>query len=290
MRRSASGAPVVVVTGASAGIGRATCLELARRGCSVVAAARSAASLETLRDEVATTGGTVRPVVLDVRDPGSRQALADRLAADGVQVDVLVNNAGVAVSGPLLEADLNGVRDLFETNTFGLLALTQLLARPMVQRRRGRVVNVSSTAGRFAGPMTGAYSASKFALEALSDALRLELVDLGVDVVIVEPGAVSTGFAERSVEQVQIDPGGPYAGLIPEVPRLVARSQAGAVSAERVAATIADAVLTPSPRARYVAPAGARAMVTLARLLPTRTMDGLLRRVGGLVSLAPPPA
>lgn len=273
---------VVLVTGASAGIGRATCLELARRGCTVVAAARSTPALQELKDQAAAEGGIINPIRLDVRDLDSRQALIERLAREDLRSDVLVNNAGIAVSGPLLETGPAAIRNLFETNTFGPLALTQLLVRPMIERGSGRIINVSSTAGRFVAPMAGAYSASKFAVEALSDALRRELSHLGVAVIVVEPGAVDTGFAERSVDTLQVDPGGPYATLIPDIPRLLARAQAGASTAEEVAVVIADAALTPKPRLRYITPTDARTRMALARVLPTRLMDTLLRHASGL--------
>ncbi|MGL5862821.1 MAG: SDR family oxidoreductase [Phycicoccus sp.] len=279
----------ILVTGASSGIGRATCLLLATRGHTVLAAARNQDALAALAAEAdARHPGAVRPMTLDIRSETSRRELATGLARDGLDVDVLVNCAGMAVSGPLLEIRAEQARELFDTNVLGLLALTQLVARTMVARGSGRVVNVSSTAGRFVGPFAAAYSASKFALEALSDGLRMELGPLGVDVVVVEPGAVRTGFAERSMEQARIDPAGPYAPLIPRLPTLLERSKTGATSPERIAEVVVRAAVATRPRARYVAPAAARAVVRLMTLLPTRLKDGALRRASYFHELSTP--
>ncbi|MGL5928094.1 MAG: SDR family oxidoreductase [Dermatophilaceae bacterium] len=278
----------ILVTGASSGIGRATCLLLAAGGHTVLAAARNQEALTQLAaDAGARHPGSLRPMTLDIRSETSRRELVAGIAQDGLDVDVLVNCAGMAVSGPLLEIRGEQARELFDTNVLGLLALTQQVAKTMVARGSGRVVNVSSTAGRFVGPFAAAYSASKFALEALSDGLRMELRPLGVDVVVVEPGAVRTGFAERSMEQAHIDPAGAYAPLIPRLPTLLERSKTGATSPEKIADVIVRAALTTRPRTRYVAPLPARLVVRVMTLLPARVKDRALGRASYFHELSP---
>jgi NAD(P)-dependent dehydrogenase (short-subunit alcohol dehydrogenase family) len=163
----------VFVTGASTGIGRATALELARRGWAVLAGLRRPAEL----------GPGITPVELDVTSPAQVAALRGR------PLDALVNNAGIAVTGPLEYLPLEELREQLEVNTVGQLAVIQACL-PALRAARGRIVNVSSVSGRIAFPTYGPYAASKFALEALSDSLRRELRGSGVDVVVVQPGGV----------------------------------------------------------------------------------------------------
>ena len=165
----------ILVTGASSGIGRDTALALAASGFHVIAAARRVAALEALRD--AAPAGTITPLRLDLDDAASiaeAVTAVDRLTS-GRGIDALVNNAGYATAGALVDLSDADLRAQFETNVFGLMALTRALAPAMIERGRGRIVNVSSVSGRVPAPVLGAYHASKYALEALSDALRMEL-------------------------------------------------------------------------------------------------------------------
>src|SRR3954471_419193 len=179
----------VLVTGASSGIGRATALELARRGATVLAGVRDPADGEAL-------GPSVIPLRLDVTDAGHVAAAGEEAARRGL--DALVNNAGIAVTGPLEYLPLDELRRQLEVNAVAQLAVTQACL-PALRASRGRIVNMSSISGRMALPLYGPYAASKYALEALSDSLRLELRGTGVDVVLIEPGAIRTPIWERGI-------------------------------------------------------------------------------------------
>jgi NAD(P)-dependent dehydrogenase (short-subunit alcohol dehydrogenase family) len=188
----------ILITGATSGIGRDAALRLARAGHLVLAGGRRADALATLARE---GGGRLEPVVLDVTDPASVAAareLVDRRTG-GRGLDVLVNNAGFALPGPLEALAEEDLRMLFDTNVFGLLAMTRAFLPGMRERGQGRVVNVGSIMGRVAMPLLGAYNASKHAVAALTDALRMELAPFGISVVLVEPGAIRTGFAARAL-------------------------------------------------------------------------------------------
>ena len=195
--------PVAIVTGCSSGIGRAVALQLAASGVTTVATARRVDALADL----AAAGCTV--LRLDVTDDASRRAcVRDALAAHG-QVDVLVNNAGYAEMGPVEQVPLDAVRRQLETNVVGPVALAQLLLPGMRERGSGRIVNVSSMGGEVTFPGGGVYHASKYALEALSDALRMEAGPFGIQVVVVQPGPVATSFDVNSADlTVYMD--GPY--------------------------------------------------------------------------------
>jgi NAD(P)-dependent dehydrogenase (short-subunit alcohol dehydrogenase family) len=183
----------VLVTGASTGIGRATVLALAKRGAQVYAGVRRSADADSLTRE---GGPNVRPLLLDVTVPDAIDAARDILSSSGAPLTGLVNNAGFALAGPLELVAPAELRRQFDVNFFGALALTQALL-PQLRAARGRIVNVSSIGGKFAAPFVGAYAASKFALEAASDALRLELRPFGVAVILIEPGAVRTPIWQR---------------------------------------------------------------------------------------------
>ena len=211
----------VVVTGASWGIGRETALLLARKGASVVAAARSADRLDEL---AALVPQRIEPVVCDVTSADDRAALVAR-AGD---VDVLVNNAGVGWSGLVEEMPFDQVRFLFELNVLGLIDLTQRVLPGMLARRRGHVVNIGSVAGMVSAPPISVYSATKFAVQGFSDGLRREVAGRGVGVTCVTPGPIATAFTPRSMldDVSAVDVGDAGGGGVPAwtVSRAVLRS------------------------------------------------------------------
>jgi NAD(P)-dependent dehydrogenase (short-subunit alcohol dehydrogenase family) len=187
---------VAVVTGASSGIGEATARELALRGASVVLASRAVHRLEALRCEISASGGPALAVETDVTDRGSVEAMIERAVGEFGSLDVLVNNAGLGLSGRIAEVRTEDVRHVFEVNAIGPLNCIQSALPHM--GKGGRIINVSSVVGRRAIPKVGAYCASKFALGALSDALRVEIADRGVTVTSVYPGTTRTSFRENS--------------------------------------------------------------------------------------------
>jgi NAD(P)-dependent dehydrogenase (short-subunit alcohol dehydrogenase family) len=258
--------PTVLVTGASTGIGRTTALALARTH-TVLAGVR--------RLEDAPPGTT--PVLLDVTDPEHVAALREIEQLDG-----LVNNAGVAISGPLEFLPVDELRRQFEINVFGLLAVTQAVLAPL-RRARGRIVNVSSISGRVAVPLLGPYASSKFAVEALSDTLRRELGDIRV--VVIEPGSVATPIWGRSVDTglALWDAMPPAAharygklvhGMQVEAKRLSREGD----PPELVAQAIVKALTAARPRTRYVVGKDARIQAVLSRTLPDRVFDALVKQ------------
>ncbi len=261
----------VLITGASAGIGTATAELLIARGWRVIAAARRVEAMAPLAER----GALVLP--LDLADPASRQALAEEVRQRFGALDALVNNAGFGEVGPLETMALERARAIFEVNVFGLMGLTQLLLPAMRERGQGRIVNVSSIAGRWVSPGSGWYGASKFALEALSDALRLELQGFGLEVVVVEPGLIATEFAAvadpslRSGEDCPV-----YGRMMGRVRAGWAGVYRGASSPLTVARTIERALTAARPRPRYLCGHQA-ASVVANRILPTRLWDSLIR-------------
>jgi NADP-dependent 3-hydroxy acid dehydrogenase YdfG len=263
--------PTVLVTGASSGIGAATARLLLERGWRVFAAARRLEAMEPL----AALGAEV--MALDVSNDQSRRELADQLTAKVGALDALVNNAGFGEVGPLETLPLERARAMFDVNVFGLMGLTQQLLPAMRERGSGRIVNISSIAGRWVSPGAGWYGASKFAVEALSDALRLELKAFGVNVVVVEPGVIATDFAHvvsPSMEQSL------SCSVYSTMMRAVCKSWDSvfrdASPALDVARTIERALTAPSPQARYRC-GHQSASVIASQILPTRLWDKIVR-------------
>jgi NAD(P)-dependent dehydrogenase (short-subunit alcohol dehydrogenase family) len=276
---------VILVTGAASGIGRDAALRLARGGHLVLAGGRRPGALAELAGEAAAAGGRLEPLALDVADRAS--VAAARAEVDhrtgGHGLDVLVNNAGYALPGPLealAEADL---RLLFDVNVFGMLAVTRAFLPRMRERGAGRVVNVGSVMGRVTAPLLGAYTASKHAVVALTDALRMELAPFGVRVVLVEPGAVRTGFAAAALARLAPyrDPASPYAGVVARTDAAWARAYRFAAGPAVASRAIERAATARRPAARYVVPAAYRLLPAALALTPVRLADAAKRRVMG---------
>jgi NAD(P)-dependent dehydrogenase (short-subunit alcohol dehydrogenase family) len=273
----------IMVTGASSGIGRATAARLAQAGQVVFAAARRASALE----ELAATHSGIHPVVLDVTNQASiaraRQQIDTQTGGWGL--DVLANAAGILVLGPVEAVSDQQTRAQLEVNLFGALAVTRAFLPPMRQRGSGRIVNVSSTLGRFALPGSGVYSASKFALEAASDALRIELAPFGVQVVLVEPGVIDTPLYQRAAALPGDEEAlGPYRAVWPAGFGFPKRLLRAAVPVDGIAATLAEAALAPRPRARYRPGMRNRLNTRLLTTLPTGSSDRIKRRIAGLAT------
>ena len=282
----------ILLTGASAGIGRDTALALARAGHHVIAAARRLPALEALAAEA---GGAITPLQLDLDDPASiaaAMAEVDRITA-GRGVDALINNAGFATAGALAELSDRDLRGQFETNVFGLMTLTRAVLPAMLARGAGRIVNVSSVSGRIPAPILGAYHASKYALEALSDALRMELAPLGIQVVIVEPGTIRTEFAARALGEATRarGAGSRYDAVYARSAELEATFARLAGGTRPVVRAIERALFARRPCARYVAPRRFALVIALIGILPTRWVDAAMRRTFGLTrrALVPSP-
>lgn len=280
---------VVLITGASAGIGAALAQQLATRypGIRLVLAARRVEQLEAIASQCQQAGATTLVVPTDMAQIDQAQALAQKAVAHFGQVDVLVNNAGYGQMGPLELMPPAVCRRQFEVNLLGPLALTQALIPGMRDRGGGQIINISSIGGRTAFPFGGLYSGSKFALEAMSDVLRMELEPFNIRVSVVEPGAVDNEFlvVVRNELHDHIPPleNTPYQPAQAQFASLEQRTKATAWTSTQVANVIIRAMQADRPRPRYVAAtAGDFLVFCLTKLLPTRAVDRFWQRFYGI--------
>jgi NAD(P)-dependent dehydrogenase (short-subunit alcohol dehydrogenase family) len=267
----------VLVTGCSSGIGRSTAELLAQRGWTVYATARRPESIEDLGRS------GCRLLALDVTDEESMQAAVREVEQQEGAVGVLVNNAGYSQSGAIETIPLDQIRGQFETNVFGLIRMCQLVLPGMRRQRWGRIVNMGSMGGKLTFPGGGIYHATKHAVEAISDALRFEVAGFGVDVVLIEPGLITTGFADAAVgSMTSVESDGPYASFNAAVANSTAGVYQGPLrrfggGPEVVAKVVEKAISRRRPRARYPVTPSARLMMTQRRLMPDRAWDALMR-------------
>ena len=263
----------ILITGCSSGIGRALAEEFHRRGQRVIATARRLDSLAPLQ------ALGLRTAALDVDDAGSRAALAQHLADEGIELDLLVNNAGFGLMGPLLDLDPADLRRQFETNVIAVVAVVQALF-PRLRRPGARVVNIGSVSGLLVTPFAGAYCATKAAVHALSDALRMELQPFGVDVLTVQPGAIESQFGATASQSAAVQ-GAARSRYAPIAAGIAARANASQQDATPVAVfarTIVDALLAKSPPPVIRAGHGSTALPLLARWLPRAWRERVLAR------------
>ena len=273
----------VLVTGATAGIGRHAALHFARRGFHVIATGRKAPALETLRADA--KDHRLDTVVLDVND--SAAVAAAVATVDGLTgghgVDVLINNAGFAAVGAMAEMADDDLRALFDTNVFGLMAVTRAFVPKMIARRSGRIINVSSSGGRISLPMVGGYHAAKFAVEAMSDALRWELAPFGIRVVLIEPGPIRSEFGDRMLESLdRVRPDSVYTPIYANVKKVQAFAEARMKGPETVVRAMERAAVARRPRARYMMPWYFGVGIALFHMLPVRFADWLMCKITGL--------
>ncbi|MFJ4620827.1 SDR family NAD(P)-dependent oxidoreductase [Streptomyces sp. NPDC088812] len=280
MTKSSGNRELVVVTGASTGMGAATAREMARRGFHVLAGVRRES------DGKALLAVGTEPVILDITRRDHIAALVQRIDGDpqGRALRALINNAGLPMAGPVEMIPLDEWRRLFEVNVFGHVALTQALL-PALVRSNGRIVNISSLNGKVSMAGYGAYASSKFALEAVSDALRNELAPHGVQVVVVEPGGVKTemaglGLATLSRLSAGMTPEqtARYGALTQAIPSHVAAFTEAGVTSDTAARTIAKAATARRPRARYTIGAMTTFLIRASRFLPDRMTTSDLRK------------
>lgn len=267
---------VALVTGASSGIGETTARRLAALGYTVYAAARRVERMESL------TADGVRVLALDVTDEQSMTACVETILRETGRIDVLVNNAGYGSFGALEDVPLSEARKQFEVNIFGLARLIQLVLPTMRAQASGTIVNISSAGGKVAEPLGSWYHATKFAVEGLSDSLRLELRPFGIDVVIIEPGAIRTEWntiARAGLMRTSGDTA--YAEQAETVRRVFEEADAPGWGSEPsvVADAIVAAVQARRPKIRYAIGARGKSAVIGRKLLPDRAMDAVMRRI-----------
>ena len=268
----------VLVTGCSSGIGHATAKHLVGRGWTVYASARRPESIADLEP------AGCKLLALDVTDEDSMVAAVHRVEEAEGAVGVLVNNAGYSQSGPVEEVPVADVRRQFETNVFGLVRLCQLALPGMRRQGWGKIVNVSSMGGKLVFPGGGFYHGTKYAVEAISDALRWEVRGFGVDVVIIEPGLIKTDFGNVAAGSVDAAPAeGPYGDFTAAVAKATKGAYEGGLPArlgggpETVARKIEKAITKRRPRARYSVTPSAKLALFQRRLMSDRMWDGVLR-------------
>ena len=262
-----------LVTGASSGIGQDTARRLQALGCTVYGAARRTDRLRALAAD------GIRPLPMDVTDDASMSAGVNRILEETGRIDVLVNNAGYGSFGAVEDVPMDEARRQFEVNVFGLARLTQLVAPHMRAQGSGTIINISSIGGRLTTPLGGWYHATKYAVEALSDALRMELRPFGIDVVVVEPGGIRTEWASIAADHLEATAeGSAYADQI--------RAVAGAMRSESnnrrysppevIARTVGRIVTARHPRTRYAVGFMAKPLIAARRVLPDRAFDQLI--------------
>jgi NADP-dependent 3-hydroxy acid dehydrogenase YdfG len=272
----------VLITGCSSGIGRETARRLAGTGWNVYATARRPERIADLERE------GCRPLALDVTEEASMRAAVAAVEAEHGAVGALVNNAGYSQSGALETLPMERLRAQFETNVFGLVRMCQLVLPAMRAAQRGTIVNLSSMGGKLTFPGGGAYHASKYAVEALSDALRWEVRGFGVRVVIVEPGLITTRFGETAAGSIsdaaapEPEDDDPYAAFNVAVGSATVGAYEGPLARlgagpDAVARVIERAIASGNPRPRYKVTASARLALAQRALLPDRAWDAVLR-------------
>jgi NAD(P)-dependent dehydrogenase (short-subunit alcohol dehydrogenase family) len=292
---------IVLITGATAGIGRMTALHLAARGHHVIATGRKPAELAKLRAEATdalavraargdqrAAAGKLDTLMLDVTSLPSISAAVQEVATltSGRGLDVLVNNAGFGVLGPTSEIDDTEMRRQYETNVFGLMNVTRAFLPAMMQRRAGRILNVSSVGGRLTLPYFGVYNSTKYALESLSDAMRYELRPFGIDIALIEPGIIRTNFEATAVGNLERFADTPFQVALEKYEQMSKSADRFASNPIVIAKAIARAVEARRPAARYVAPLSTNFVILLARVLPTRVWDWAMRKIGYLTPTA----
>jgi NAD(P)-dependent dehydrogenase (short-subunit alcohol dehydrogenase family) len=280
-------AKVVLITGATDGLGKAAAILLAERGYRVYAAGRSAEKRAALDQLAQFKNLPMRSIELDVTSDDSVRSAVEKILAETGRIDVLINNAGLGYMAVVEEMKMEDMRRQFETNVFGVLRVTQAVLPHMRARRSGRILMISSVAGLVSPPTYGAYSSSKHALEGLSNALRLELYPFHIEVVLIEPGYIATNFRQTATELAK-----PYIDAAPSSPyaEIYSGAWGGANSSRSASKTTPEdcarvmmrAIETPSPKARYGVTPLARTVKFGKRFLSDKMLDSILRKKYGV--------
>ena len=274
----------IVITGCSSGFGHVTALHLARLGWQVFATVRKESDRQSLLDEASAQGGQERLTVLlcDITQAEQVAELARAVAETTPRLDALLNNAGTAYAAPMELLALDDLRAQFELNVIAQVAITQALL-PLLKTARGTILNVSSVSGRIATPVMGAYSASKFALEAISDAWRVELAPFGVRVVLIEPDSSTTGIWDtskaRAQARLEAHREGPYKRLLNTMEFMASRVPQTGFPPQLFAETVQRALESRRPRTRYIVPAKNAWLVRLRKVIPDTLWDRQVRRL-----------
>ncbi|MDX1877764.1 oxidoreductase [Mycolicibacterium sp. 141076] len=268
---------VVLITGCSSGIGEATAADLVAHGHTVYATARRPETLKAL------AGKGCHTLALDVTNEESMAAAVAAVEDEAGSIDVLVNNAGYSQSGAVESIPLDNIRKQFETNVFGLIRMSQLVLPGMRTAGSGRIINIGSMGGKLTFPGGGIYHATKYAVEAISDAMRFEVQGFGVQIVLIEPGLITTGFADTAVGSVDGLNDGPYAEFNSRVGTVTADIYAGSIAKflggnpDSVAEVVRKAIEAKRPKARYTVTPSATLSILQRQLTPDKFWDLAMR-------------
>lgn len=264
-------AKTVLVTGASAGIGKATAIYLAQNGYNVYGAARRTDKLQDLK-----THG-IKPIALDVTKDDSVTACIEQIFKEAGSIDILVNNAGFGSSGAVEDVPIEDARYQLEVNVFGAMRLTQLVLPKMRQKKFGKIVNISSIGGKIAFPLSGWYHASKFAIEALSDSLRMEVKSFGIDVIVIEPGGIKSEWASISNEHLlRVSGNTTYKQMAENAEKAMANLNLPEPIV--IAKLIKESIEAKSPKTRYSGGYNAKQILIARKIISDKTMDKMIMK------------
>lgn len=264
-------AKTVLVTGASAGIGKATAILLAQNGYTVYGAARRIEKMQDLKNY------GIKPIALDVTKDESVTACVEQIFKEAGSIDILVNNAGFGSYGAIEDVTMQDAQYQLEVNVFGAMHLTQLVLPKMRQNKYGKIVNISSVGGRIAFPLGGWYHASKFAIEALSDAMRLEVKQFGIDVIVIEPGGTKSEWGDIAVESLmRVSGKTAYAGLVTAFQKTFKQMAGNVPGPIVIAKLIKNSIEAKNPKTRYIGGYMAKPMLFLRSILSDKMMDRII--------------
>ncbi|MBN2596259.1 oxidoreductase [Labilibaculum sp.] len=259
---------IVLITGASSGIGKASALLFIDKGYSVYATAPSTIAMTDLEEKGA------KILQLDVTNSENCRQVVNRIYKESKHIDILVNNAGFGLYGAIEDVPLADAREQFEVNLFGLAQLTQMILPKMRANREGRIINISSILGRMTLPMGGWYHASKYALEGISDCLRQEVKSFGIKVILINPGAIESDWANIALSKASKNSKNTnYRAMTIQLENLLLKSKKIQVKAEKVAEVIVKASLSKNPKIRYIVPTHAKLICFLRQLISEKSFD-----------------
>ncbi|MCF2518810.1 oxidoreductase [Dyadobacter sp. CY351] len=262
---------VVLITGASSGMGKETARLLAANGYTVYAAARRTGQMKDLQE------AGVKVLAMDVTNDTSMNSGVDSIIEAEGSIDILINNAGFGLMGSIEDVPLEKARDQMEVNVFGLARLTQLVLPLMRKQQSGKIVNITSTSGKMASPLSGWYSASKFAVEALSDSLRLEVKPFGIDVIIIEPGGVKSEWGDIALKSLHdVSLGTAYGKMAAKIIEFAEKAKPKNAEPIVIAELILKSLTATKPKARYYGGYMAGVILLLKKMLTDRQFDSLL--------------
>jgi short-subunit dehydrogenase len=261
----------VLITGASAGIGRATAIYLAENGYNVYGAARRVEKM----DELKAYG--IKPIALDVTEDKSVEACVEQIFQEAGGIDILVNNAGFGSEGAIEDVSKQDAKYQMEVNVFGAMHLTQLVLPKMRQNGYGKIINISSIGGKIALPLGGWYHASKFAIEGLSDSLRMEVKPFGIDVIVIEPGGVKSEWGDIAIENlIRVSGNAAYKEMATGAEKSFRRTELNNAEPIIIAKLIKKAIEVKKPRTRYAGGNMAKPLLFLRGILSDRVFDRLI--------------